>query len=162
MTATSKTPDFVTCASCRHAFELDATQQALVEKLKGQGAPFVALECPACGLSFGIDLKPRVKQEETWKCPVSHCDGWVSHVHIDERYLDGGDQWGCGECGSFWRDKNNLIKEAREIVKKFPYRSVYYETRDGQLKPTEPGDCPNDSEKIESEPWDTAEDYERG
>jgi len=81
-----------------------------------------------------------------WKCPVTHCDGWVVHVNPDEKYMDGRLQWVYGECGSFWRKKQNMINEVLNIVGTFPYRSVYYEIKDKEVKPSEVTSFPGDSD----------------
>jgi hypothetical protein len=59
-------------------------------------------------------------------------------------------------------EKQNIINEVLSIVGKFPYRSVYYEIKDKEVRPSEVTSFPGDSDKIESEPDDTFPDYERG
>ncbi|MCL2713505.1 MAG: hypothetical protein FWD68_02640 [Alphaproteobacteria bacterium] len=100
---------------------------------------------------------PEPLSQERWKCPVSHCDGWVSHVGSDEIAF-----WGCGECGSVWLDKDNLVREAREIVARFPYRAAFHEDVGGRLRPSRMIGFPGNSEKVEGEPVDTYPDFERG
>ena len=155
----------IECSSCRKSFAPSPEQQKFLESAKLKNIAFIALKCPNCGMSFGYDIKQsseETNKPETWKCPISHCDGWVVHVDLDKKYSDGGLQWACGECGSFWRSKDNLIKEVREIIKKFPYRSVFYDDINGQIMPSSVIWFPGSDEKIESEPYDTHDDYERG
>jgi hypothetical protein len=146
------------CGNCGHDFAWDEAQRALVNKLRDRGAPLAMLKCPKCRLSIGIDLQPRrAKPVPLWKCPVSRCDGWVCHV-----VLDGLPQWACGECGSFWKEKENLLKEVTEICIRFPYRAAFYEVRDDHLHPSEMTSVAAVSEKIANEPDDDGLSYERG
>ena len=161
MIATDDIPYFVICDGCQCEFELDFAQKTFIKKLKDKGAPFVMVKCQKCWRHIKVKLN-EYKKKEMWKCPVSQCDGWVVQVNLNEKYIDGGLQWACGECGSFWRKKENLLKEIMESIEKFPYRSVYYNVKDGIVKPSELSDLPDNSKKIESEPDDVFHDYERG
>lgn len=96
----------------------------------------------------------------TYRCPVSACAGWVSLVADDE---EEGPFWGCGECGSIWRERVNLLAEIDAMVARFPYRAGCYRRADGGWLPADPASIPAEYERrVQEEPADEAEDYARG
>jgi hypothetical protein len=71
--------------------------------------------------------------------------------------------WGCGECGSMWYDKANLLKEIEAIVNRFKYRKKCYRKVKGEWQPADMEKIPDDyEERVENEPEDDATDYVRG
>lgn len=97
----------------------------------------------------------------TYRCPVSACAGWVDF--IEEVEEDDEPFWGCGECGSAWYKKSNLLKEIDAIVQTFPYRKSCYRKAKGEWLPADPDKTPDDyEERVENEPDDEADDYIRG
>ena len=51
-----------------------------------------------------------------YRCPVSACAGYVS---FNEESEEDDEFWGCGECGSIWFDKENLLSEIDQIILQF-------------------------------------------
>lgn len=95
---------------------------------------------------------------QPYRCPVSHCTGWVVCVEDEEAPF-----WGCGECGSVWFQKANLLREIDSILALFPYRHSCYRQAEGEWLPTDPETIPKDyEERVEQEPWDDSDDSVRG
>lgn len=98
---------------------------------------------------YGVD-------ENSYRCPVSQCDGWVSW---DQKTST----WECGWCAATWRDKANLLREIDQIVATHPYRRACYVMVEGEWRPAGIENEPGDYESlVEKEPADEQEDVERG
>ena len=123
---------------------------------------FVFIDCPKCKMT--LEVKFGAPQMESgypqYRCPVSQCSGWVNYVEEKRKKPF----WGCGECGSKWFDKANLMKEITAIVKKFLYRAKAYKKSAKEIwVPTDPDTQPDSYEdKVEKEPIDTGDFFERG
>jgi hypothetical protein len=98
------------------------------------------------------------EESSTFRCPVSGCVGWVDLVEDED-----GDFWGCGECGSIWRKKKNLMAEITQIIKKRSYRQACYAKAGRGWKPADQDDEPEDYETlVEQESPDATDGFERG
>jgi hypothetical protein len=61
--------------------------------------------------------------------------------------------WGCGECGSVWHAKQDLLQEITAIVRRFPYREHCYENVEGSWEPGKPSkEVADYPERVASEP----------
>lgn len=161
MAADNLNQEDVTCTNCGHNFPPDTLQRELIEKMKKNGANLAMLKCPKCWFSFGLDINVpssiSEEIEETWRCPVYQCDGWVSLIDNDDDA-----EWACGECGSIWQHKENLISEVESAVARFPYRAPFYERDGNEIRPSSVVTVPDYYEKVKAEPPDNNPDYVRG
>lgn len=93
-----------------------------------------------------------------WRCPVSHCSGWVVFVDHDPPGF-----WGCCECGADWEDEGSLQREISNIVVKHAYRAKCYQANGNQWLPAPRGDETPDYESlVEAEAWDRSSTFRRG
>lgn len=149
---------------CGAEFTPTREQMAFIKRAKSKGMTLIMLECPNCPSHVAYNPQtgkpPRAHREAVYRCPVSHCTGNVSHVDHDD---DEEPFWGCGECGSIWYDKDNLLKEIDAIVKRFAYRRKCYRKVHGKWAPAERAREPSHYEEmVEQEPWDETDDFVRG
>lgn len=152
----------VKCSECGRDFTPTSEQMKFIKESKAKGMDLIIFDCGNCHFSTFYNPQtgrpPREKKEITYWCPVSGCSGKVSYVKDDD-----GPFWGCGECGSIWYDKKNLLKEIDAIVKRFKYRRKCYKKVKGKW---EPADSPIEPdgyyELVADEPADGAKDYVRG
>lgn len=91
------------CAVCTSIFELNDKQKLFIESMKN--IKFIMIDCPNCGSStqYLKDIKSMNNEDVSYSCPEDGCNGEVSHV-IDAS----SDFWGCGECGSTWKNDDSL------------------------------------------------------
>jgi hypothetical protein len=155
------------CEMCHKTFMLSKNDICLVEKAKANGQKFIMVECTECllGTSYvppGEKHLAPVNQDTDmpYRCPVSHCIGWVVNVDSDD---NGRSFFGCGECGSIWYDKNTLYSEIAQIVKKYPYRKKSYYKKFDKWIPADPEkESQKYEEKVKTEPFDEKGNFERG
>lgn len=154
----SAPPAEIFCKNCGTAFaltELSGQHKQLIDSLAAKGASLAMVDCPRCQRSVPVELREEAKGEQ-WKCPMSHCDGWVNEISIDADHF-----WGCGECGCCWKKQENLIRDITASIKKFPYRAVFYQQANGTLRPSAVTAFPGDSAKFAGEPQDNYSRYQR-
>jgi hypothetical protein len=156
------------CEECGQRFNpLETKYAEMVRRYAAHGDKTVAIECPHCEEYTAVNPVAIIAGKDgtavstpTYRCPVSGCAGWVDYVDND---LDEGPFWGCGECGSVWYEKANLLKEIDQIVKKFKYRKKCYRKSKEEWIPADPDKIPDDyEERVEAEPQDESDDYVRG
>lgn len=111
------------CQNCHVVFKLKKKDINLVNKLQANGQKFIMLECPECGLgTHFVNLESVLENPQEYKvsdnqyrCPTSHCTGWVCNVHEG----DGNNSfWGCGECGRIWPHIDLLFDDIKSITHK--------------------------------------------
>lgn len=151
-----------TCTSCGQQFTPSPEARDVIKRYKARGATLLFVCCTKCG--FQIDYNPQTggiasrKKDTLYRCPVSRCTGSVSHVEYDD-----GPFWGCGGCGAIWYEKDNLLKEIDDIVKRFKYRRKCYKKTQGKWVPADLGKEPSDyNETVEQEPDDQLGEHVRG
>lgn len=88
------------CDVCHKCYVPDAAQEAFILDAAAKGMQFLMVTCGVCKQSFALDPQSLQAPEadETVPqalCPVQGCGGLV--VAVDDFY-------GCGSCGSVWRD----------------------------------------------------------
>lgn len=158
----------VVCEKCGGSFKpLESRQADMVRRAAKAKWKELGIECPHCEDYTKIDPVAVVAGKDgsldstpTYRCPVSACAGWVEYVDSDE---DEGPFWGCGECGSIWYKKANLLKEIDTIIKQFSYRKKCYRKVKGEWVPADPDKTPDDyEERVENEPDDESGEYVRG
>jgi hypothetical protein len=112
---------------------------------------------PPCKVrSRGVDpVAAEPPSMSTYRCPVSACSGWVDFIEGDDRPF-----WGCGECGSLWYQKVNLLKEIEAITRLFPYRNECYSQVGGEWLPAAHSD--DYERRVEEEPQNQSDDFVRG
>jgi len=151
----------VPCTNCGKDFTPTSEQMKFIKESKAKGMELTIFECSHCHRSTFYNPqtgKAPVKKEVVYRCPVSRCTGDVSFVKDDESPF-----WGCGECGSIWYQKDNLLKEIDSIVERFKYRRKCYKRVRGKWVPADPAKEPSDyRESVESEPEDQLGEYVRG
>lgn len=148
----------VKCNSCGDEFYPSGKFQMMMAKFIDQGHGLIMMECPKCYAD--IAWKPVEKKKGVpYRCPVSHCGGWVSYVEN----FDDGKFWGCGECGATWRSNEGLMRDISSIQEKYEYRKTCYIKEAGSWAP---GDLNNEvegyEELVESEEYDEKNDFDRG
>ncbi|MCX4162326.1 MULTISPECIES: hypothetical protein [Paraburkholderia] len=155
----------IQCRACKQAFDASPEQQNLIDKATAKGMSFVMLKCPKCWMSFGYDLKMRNdepeedREKESLRCPVSRCSGWVAYVDksadVEKPF------WGCGECGSMWFKRQSLNRDIENIINKYPYRSPYYDLKNGTYLPSGFPEALDYQNRVEQEDDDDAPDFIR-
>lgn len=151
------------CQSCHRPFVLSEGQASVVDAALKKGQIFIVIECPLCGMATtyvpheGASLVVE-KEDPPYRCPVSHCAGWVSFVEEDASGF-----WGCGECGSIWRKEKNLQSEITNIISRYKYRCGCYMKKSDRWIPAPFSDEDSDYENlVESEPVDKGRKLVRG
>ena len=156
------------CEECGERFYPLKTKRADMIRRAAKGKwTELGIECPRCheytmvnpaAVVAGKD--GTVVSKPMYRCPVSGCAGAVEYVDSDE---EEGPFWGCGECGSIWYKKANLLKEIEGIIKQFSYRKKCYRKSKGGWLPADPQKLPADyEERVENEPEDESDEYVRG
>ena len=127
------------------------------------------LVCPSCGGMNEVRFRPEeapaaAADEPMLRCPVPKCDGWVCHVtwKMTEEESSPRPFWGCGECGSYWLDVENLHKEVVAVVERFPYRAACYERVAGRWVSVLERQPENYEALVLAEPHDASSSFERG
>lgn len=162
----------ITCSNCDKSFEPSQRDRDFIQSAAGKGMRVAFITCPHCPpvdneisvdpvaiVNDKEDIDPNVKTNDakSYRCPVSRCSGWVSFVEEESSF------WGCGECGSVWYDKNNLMKEISDIIKRYKYRKNSY-TKSGTewLPGNMEKEDTNYEEKVEKEPSGMKDNFVRG
>lgn len=134
------------CPTCNEIFSASKNQISLVEKVDGGQMAFAIIECPECFQTFQY----RLKREETsdvkklsYRCPVKACLGYVAEIGDVTDF-----EYGCGECGTVWKDRDDLFAAIKEAVKKHSYRKGVYIFREGDVIPASPEDEPKNYQKL--------------
>jgi hypothetical protein len=149
-------PTTVSCTRCEQVFEPVGAAVKKVARTVKAGDRALSLVCPSCK-SISMVLVGDTQAEPSLRCPVPACPGFVSFI---EKSKKSGAFWGCGECGSIWRDEKNLQREITAIVKRFAYRTQSYKQAGGVWVPGR--DSPSLTAKIGREPREADREYERG
>jgi len=148
----------VKCLNCNIEVTLSADQQEFVASAIKKRIKFIMLNCPHCGLGFGLnplesdDLK---NDEFNIRTPISGVHGYVSIIDDDDEKF-----YGCDETGAIWRHKTNLFRDIELIIKRYSHREFCYKhTIDGWTNnPMEPD---NIDELIDNETNEEIESFER-
>lgn len=145
----------VTCTKCNNSFEPTPEQNSLIEQIASKGGGLVMLNCEVCMKLFPYNAPTENIQEDDvgetpFLCPVPHCGGWVSYIDDETPPF-----YGCGECGSVWKDKKSLDKDISRISKRYAYRTAAYKWVDRTWFPASYEELPDNlMEQIENEPFD--------
>ena len=68
---------------------------------------------------------PKIEDRRVFYCPTPQCVGFVEYDKENDIYE-------CSECGSSWKNKQELFNDISIIVKKYPHRkSVYLKIKNG-------------------------------
>ncbi len=150
----------ITCPNCHHCFNPNEAIDQSMRKAQVRGEGLVMLECSAC--FSDIAWRPNASPPETpFRCPVSHCSGWVSKLLSDEMDRS---VLACGECGSEWRDPINFFIEITEIQAQYAYRTSCY--RRGSSIEWSPApfdlEVADYEQKVRDEPLDQKTTFVRG
>jgi len=87
--------------------------------------------------------------ELTLRCPEDGCIGWVSFV----KPRSGDSFFGCGECGTVWRTRDELNAAIDAILAKCEYRRAsYVRTQEGWSGASLEDEDPKYEELVEEEP----------
>ncbi|WP_276378603.1 hypothetical protein [Flavobacterium sp. H4147] len=93
-----------------------------------------------------------------YRCPVSHCAGWVDLIEDKTSSF-----FGCGECGSMWHDEKNFQKEITQIISLHDYRAKCYNMIEDKWMPAPfKNEDKNYESLVESEPFDKSKSFIRG
>jgi hypothetical protein len=152
------------CENCRRDFLLSGEEARRVSAMLAKQMAFIMVECPLCRLGTqycptGSTINASKGEEPApYRCPVSHCAGWVSFINDAPAGF-----WGCGECGSFWRDSNNFQRELKQIAAKYRYRAMCYRPGKDNWTPAPFSEEVPDYERlVEDEPIDPQTEFMRG
>jgi hypothetical protein len=116
------------CESCKNLVVLTVEQEKNVREFAEKGMPFMVSRCPFCHnmlilhpLSLmGITAElPVIEDNRLFYCPTPCCIGYVEYDKESNFY-------NCAECGSIWKNKNELFYSITEIIKKYPHRKFVY------------------------------------
>jgi uncharacterized Zn finger protein len=150
----------IKCPHCNNNFIPDKKQAQFLIDAKVNAMSFIMLNCPNCKKSFPFnptklsDVLPG-QTEKPLRCPILGCTGLVSHIKEDSFY-------GCGECGSIWRDKKNLFRDIANSIKSYSYRSKVYLKEMNRYLPVEPDKEPKDyDDKVRKEKAEKLTSFER-
>jgi hypothetical protein len=121
--------DAVYCEVCRRVFSLDPKQQQYLLASRLKGMRFIVLKCALCRGGAGVDpqspLSRGVNVEVApARCPVERCAGYVSQ--LDGINGVGFAMWGCGSCGTTWKDDGELQAQIARIVSQYAHRRKAY------------------------------------
>lgn len=98
------------------------------------------------------------KKTSPYRCPVSHCAGWVDLIEDKTSSF-----FGCGECGSMWYDEKNFQKEITQIISLYDYRAKCYNMIEDKWMPAPfKNEDKNYESLVESEPFDKSKSFIRG
>ncbi|MES2821146.1 MAG: hypothetical protein V4812_19395 [Pseudomonadota bacterium] len=150
----------IICEFCNESFEPNKAQCDLIEKVRLKGAGLVMLECPHCyaDLTIKSDLG-NDSNVPVYRCPVIGCTGWVSYAELDGE----GSCFGCGECGSIWKEKKNLDKYIADSIRRYSYRQYSYNIVNGEFFPGKPeAELSNYEDLVELEPKEFGDDFIKG
>lgn len=145
----------VTCVTCERGFDAEGLAAKKVARTVKAGGSALSLHCPFCEQVVMV-LVSDAEQEALLRCPVPGCAGFVGLVPKKGKAPA---FWGCGECGSIWRDVKNLYREITAIVRRFPYRKQSYKKSGAAWVPGR--DPTSLTAKIEREPREASREYER-
>lgn len=149
------------CNHCGSLNETDADQEQKIAKALQIGWTSLPFICSNCKRQYIGEFTKQDNQtsQNHFRCPVSHCAGWISYIEQDGHCV-----YACGECGSFWKEKNILFNEIIEITAKFPYRKKSYRfSSNGDITPVPlENEETSYEEQVETEPFDSLNVYERG
>lgn len=152
----------IKCPNCNTEFSFSNEQEIFIQESKKKGLTFAMLRCSICDKSFPINptaVNIEIETEESLRCPISGCSGFVSYID------DSDDQfYGCGECGAIWYNKSNLFTEIANIINTFPYRGkVYILKGDMEFTPIAIENSPKEYEQlVEKEPKENMKSFIRG
>jgi hypothetical protein len=157
----------IICTNCSKSFApLETRFAEFIRKSATNNHDEIGVECPHCEKYTQFNPIAFMKGEPCqvlfapYRCPVSGCAGFVS---FNEASDDDEEFWGCGECGSIWHDKANLLAEIDSIVARFKYRKKCYRKVKKAWVPAALDAEPEDYEdKVADEPEDERDDYVRG
>lgn len=126
------------CGNCNSAINLTDEQESDIREMASLGGNFYTLICPTCHKHttvyplniMGIDTpNQEIKDCRIFYCPTIGCTGFVSYYE-DSNGTD--DVYECSSCGVVWENKQELLDNISDIIKKYPHRkSVYIKTKDG-------------------------------
>lgn len=130
----------IACTNCSKHFSPSQEQSKFIKKAIEKGMQFIMLECPCCGLSFGINpsgISVSIAAYLPLRTPLPGCLGFISELTDDS-----GPFWGCGESGAIWRKKENLYRDIEKIIQLYPHRSSAYIKINSEwlANPNEPDD----------------------
>lgn len=119
------------CEKCLGDFEPTIEEMDRINRAIESGTSFLVLICPLCNNHTSWrSSKPTgsvVSDHRFLRCPVGQCVGWVEHQ-------PGNGFFECNTCGSYWRKRDSLNKEVKDIINKYPYRAeVYSQIDDGYI-----------------------------
>jgi len=116
----------IKCLKCQKVFDATAQQEQFINQSKSKNMNLIFIECSECYRNTPVNPRdllsqesPKVEKDSPVKCPI--CDGMVSFIENDTE----GNFYGCGECGSIWRQQENLMKDISEtrVGKAIDYKS---------------------------------------
>jgi hypothetical protein len=144
----------IKCQPCGAKFSANKKQQSFIEDSTTKGMSMVMLTCKVCKDSFPFHLsgtQAKIEDIESidFRCPTKACAGHVSKIDDITEY-----EYGCGECGTTWSTRSDLLNNIKESLKKFPHRKAVYKLKNGALTPTPPSEQPEDYEDNVRKEWD--------
>lgn len=106
------------------SYVLDAARETRVVRARLRGMKGILIDCPGCRVASEMRLRTSAgttrKEAKAVSCPIAGCGGWVSDVPREAIVspVDGGDYWGCGECGRVWSNVDG--PQFEDIAELFP------------------------------------------
>jgi hypothetical protein len=124
----------IKCTGCQKLFTLTNEQENTVKEFAENKMPFMAFRCPLCHSQqilhplelMGITNElPTIEDTRLFYCPSSCCTGYIEYDKERKMY-------NCAECGSKWKNKNEIYNSISAIIKKYKHRKVVYKkTKNG-------------------------------
>jgi hypothetical protein len=148
----------IKCKDCQKLVTLTEEQENNVKEFAEKGMPFMVFRCPLCHNQqilhplelMGITTKlPAIEDNRLFYCPSSCCIGYIEYDKENKIYT-------CVECGSRWKNKNEIFNSISETIKKYKHRKLVYKKIKNGWKSIPIGTAPDEyytklqnDEKIE-------------
>jgi uncharacterized Zn finger protein len=150
----------ITCKNCNEKFTPKGKLEKFINESLDKGMKFMMIECPKCGRNF--PFKPaemeesiQVESEIPLRCPIHGCSGLVAFIGEESFY-------GCGECGSVWKEQKNLFRDIEKSISIYPYRSKVYDKINDKYIAIDSSKEPKDYEKkVSKESSEELNSFER-
>ena len=122
----------IRCSNCYETVVLDENQKAFLKQMKESETPFAMLECPHCGLDFGVNPNTGIDDVErciAWRSPIPRSHGFVTEIEEGV--------YGCSETGTIWRSEEGLFNAIEFIQQRYDHRKFCYSKIDNVWLPEE-------------------------
>ncbi|MHC6204117.1 hypothetical protein ACYULU_13110 [Breznakiellaceae bacterium SP9] len=136
----------VKCEDCNKVFTLTEEEERNLKEFAEKGKHFMVSRCPLChnmlmlhplALTGITNEIPVIEDNRLFYCPMPCCVGYIE-------YDKEANIFNCAECGSTWKNKEEIFKSISEIIKKYSHRKNVYKKLKNGWKSIEIGNVPDD------------------